>query len=300
MSLDTAHLAAFAAVVEEGGFDAAAYRLGVTPSAVSQRIKALESQLGQVVLRRARPVQPTAAGQIVLRLAKQVALVEGEALAQLAAGQNTGRSTSVPVAVNADSLATWFLPALAAVPTHLQVNVELHAEDQDHSAALLRDGTVMAAVTADDRPVQGCRAVALGAMGYVAVGSPAFCAKYLPNGATQAALNHAPMLVFNRKDALQERFARMVTGATVDPPVTYLPSSTAFIDAAKLGLGWGMVPNMMATEHLAEGSLVEIAPGRTLDVPLYWQRWRLDSGILDMLSRAVRGTAAASLTQSAR
>lgn len=48
-------LAALAAVIECGSFDAAADRLHVTPSAVSQRIKALESRVGQVLVVRDKP-----------------------------------------------------------------------------------------------------------------------------------------------------------------------------------------------------------------------------------------------------
>jgi LysR family transcriptional regulator, chromosome initiation inhibitor len=99
------------------------------------------------------------------------------------------------------------------------------------------------------------------------------------------------MLVFNRKDGLQERFVEVLTGRTVRPPVTYLPSSHGFAEATRLGLGWGMVPEQMAHALLDDGSLVEIAPGRALDVPLYWQRWRLDSAALGALTTAVMVTA---------
>lgn len=296
MNLDSAQLAAFAAVLEEGSFDAAARRLYVTPSAVSQRIKALESHLGQVVVRRSRPVRATAAGQVLARLASQVSLLEGEAIAELAADPSFVTALPLPVAINSDSLATWFLPAVAALPADVVVRFDLHAEDQDHTAALLRDGTVMAAVTADSRAAQGCRAEPLGSMRYAAVASPAFCERYLPGGPSAEAMGRAPVLVFNRKDALQERFARVLTGHVLDPPVNFLPSSTAFVDAARLGLGWGMVPEQMAVGPLKSGELVELSPGRYLDVPLYWQRWRLESRVLATLTQAVRSAASDALT----
>jgi LysR family transcriptional regulator (chromosome initiation inhibitor) len=297
--LDPAHLAAFAAVVEEGSFDAAARRLHVTPSAVSQRIKALESRMGRVLVRRVRPSRPTEAGQVLARLAHQIALLEDEALAEITADPAGPAGPRIPIAVNADSLATWFLPALAAVPVRPAPTFDIHHEDQDHSVALLRDGAVMAAVTAEPRAVQGCRVEGLGAMRYLAVASPDLRRRYFAGGPTAAALATAPMLVFNRKDALQERFVRTLAGRPLDPPVTYLPSSQGFVEAARLGLGWGMAPARLARPAIDGGELLELAPGRGLDVPLYWQHWRLDSPALAALTQAVRTTAAGALTGQA-
>jgi LysR family transcriptional regulator, chromosome initiation inhibitor len=300
--LDRAQLAAFAAVVEEGSFDAAARRLHVTPSAVSQRIKALESRMGQILVRRTRPSQPTEAGQVLVRLAGQIALLEAEAVAELAGDQVGDGSAALPglrlpIAVNADSLATWFLPALADLPAEGAATFDIRQEDQDHSVVLLRDGSVMAAVTAEARAVQGCRVTRLGSMRYLAVASPGFHYRYLAVGPTAEALAGAPMLMFNRKDALQHRFAQSLVGQRLDPPITYLPSSMGFVDAARLGLAWGMVPEQLAGPALERGDLRELAPGRLLDVPLFWQRWRLDSPVLDSLSAAVAATAALRLHQ---
>ena len=283
--LDPAQLAAFSAVIDEGSFEAAARRLHVTPSAVSQRIKSLESRLGQVVIRRTRPAEPTEAGRVLQRLATQTQLIEHEALTALRGGMDA-EPLRVPLAVNADSLSTWFLPALANVPAKLAATFDVRAEDQDYSAALLREGTVMAAVTSDSRPVQGCRVEPLGAMRYFAVASPEFTARFLPDGPRADALAGAPMLMFNRKDALQERFLHALTGERLSPPVTYLPTSQGFLDAARLGLAWGMVPEQLLGTALSRGDVVELAPGRYLDIPLFWQRWRLDSPVLDPLNRA--------------
>ena len=298
--LDPAQLAAFSAVIDEGSFEAAARRLHVTPSAVSQRIKSLESRLGQVVVRRTRPVEPTEAGRVLLRLATQTRLIEHEALTALRGGPDwAAEPLRLPLAVNADSLSTWFLPALAKVPAELTATFDIRAEDQDYSAALLREGTVMAAVTADFRAVQGCRVESLGAMRYSAVASPEFCARFLPDGPTAAALAVAPMLMFNRKDALQERFLHSLTGERLSPPVTYLPSSQGFLEAARLGLAWGMVPEQLLGDALSRGEVAELAPGRYLYVPLFWQRWRLDSPALDAVTKAVHEAAAAALLSSA-
>lgn len=299
MRIDLAQLAAFAAVVEEGSFEAAARRLHVTPSAVSQRVKALEARLGRVLVTRTRPAGATAAGQVLARYARQVRLLETEALSGLddSAGDVEVR---LAVAVNADSLATWFLPALAGLADGRNARFELHQEDQDHSAALLREGAVMAAVTGDPRAVQGCAVRPLGRMRYLAVATPAFARRWFPDGPTAAALAAATTLRFNRKDELQTRFARELAGRRVDPPATVLPSSVGFADATILGLAWAMLPESMARAPLADGRLVEFAPGRHLDVPLYWQRWKLASPLLDELTGAVVAAAAAQLRAPAR
>jgi LysR family transcriptional regulator, chromosome initiation inhibitor len=291
--IDMAHLAAFAAVVDEGSFEAAARRLHVTPSAVSQRIKALEARMGRVLVRRGKPCRPTEAGQVLVRLAGQVALLQGEALADLLGDRSElSGGIRLQVAVNADSLATWFLPALASLTREHPVTFDIHQEDQDHSVALLRDGSVMAAVAAESRAVQGCRVELLGSMRYLAVASPSFSTQYLGRRSAREGLSAAPMLVFNRKDALQRRFLNQLAGGGVDPPVTFLPSSHGFAEAAKLGLGWGMVPEQMVRDAVTAGELTEIDPGEWLDVPLYWQRWRLDSPALTRRPAAVTETAA--------
>ena len=292
VDLDPARLDALAAVVEEGSFDAAARRLHVTPSAVSQRIKALEQQAGQVLVLRSRPCRPTAAGRALVRLAGQIATLRAEAVREVT---GAGDLLRLPVAVNADSLSTWFPTALVGLPEH--VLVELHREDQDHSAELLRDGAVMAAVTADARPVQGCRVRPLGAMRYVAVAAPSFHERWFAGGRAglAAGLRAAPHLTFNRKDALQDRFAARALGADAGPGrVHYVPSSSAFVELVQAGLGWGMVPENAASALVAEGAFVAL-DGDGLDVPLYWQHWRIDAPSLADLSARVERAARASL-----
>ncbi|HEY0531294.1 MAG TPA: LysR family transcriptional regulator ArgP [Actinoplanes sp.] len=264
--MDAVQLATFQAVVDTGSFEAAARQLHVTPSAVSQRIKALERSVGQVLVRRAKPCVATTAGEALVRFAGQVALLEREALDQARDG------TRVSIVVNADSLHTWFLPALARVPGP---RYELHTDDQDYTADLLRAGTAMAAVTAQHVVVQGCRLEKLGAMRYLPVGQPKFAGD-LPN---------APMIVYNRKDRLQHRF---LGSRAQDPPVHYVPAASAFVDAIRLGLGWGMVPEQIALPDIAEGRYVRLAGEAYLDVPLYWQYWKVESTVLGELTAAVK------------
>ncbi|HWS57386.1 MAG TPA: LysR family transcriptional regulator ArgP [Actinotalea sp.] len=290
MELDRAQLAALAAVVGTGSFEAAARRLDLTPSAVSQRIKALELRTGQVVVRRARPCRATSAGEVLVRLAGQVALLEHEAAERLG-GPGEGGPTTLTVAVNADSLDSWFAAALAGLPDG--VLVDLRRADQDRSADLLRDGTALAAVTADGRAVQGCRVRPLGAMRYLAVAAPQAHARWFADGVA-AGLAVAPQVAFDRHDALQSGFARAVAGPVVGPPVApvhHVPSQEAFVAVVRAGLGWGMVPEPTARGPLTSGAVVEVVPGRHLDVPLFWQHWKLESPTLSDLTARVLAAA---------
>ncbi|MFI9271196.1 LysR family transcriptional regulator ArgP [Kitasatospora sp. NPDC052896] len=284
------------AVVDEGTFDAAAAALHVTPSAVSQRIKALEQRTGRVLLTRSRPVRPTESGQVVVRFGRQLARLEGDArdaLGMPEGGEGAGPSgpTWLPIAVNADSLATWFVPALAPLARDARIHVDLRREDEAHTTALLRAGEVMAAVTSSPRPVAGCSVHRLGAMVYLPVAAPRFAARWL-DGDAAVLLPDAPVVCFDRRDDLQDAFVRDLTGGRPGSARRhYVPSSEGFADAVAAGLGWGLVPRDQAEPRLHSGALVRFLPGRTVQVPLYWQQWRLDSPALATVATAVAAEA---------
>ncbi|WP_199098855.1 LysR family transcriptional regulator ArgP [Dyella sp. ASV21] len=298
MSLLNPQLAAFAAVLDEGSFELAAQRLSLTPSAISQRIKALEDRLGQVLILRRAPCRATPAGERLLRSVQQMRRLEAETLADFHVAGNDEAPDSVAVAVNADSLATWLLPALAPLHQKHGLLFDVRVDDQDHTTDLLRDGSVLGAITAEARPVQGCSVKKLGIMRYLPVAPPAFVARHFSQGVNAGTLATAPMLVFNRKDALQWRFIHSVTRARLSPPMHYLPSSTAFVEGAALGLGWAMAPESMVKEAFAEGTLKAIAPNRWLDVPLYWQHWAIRSSTLVTVTDALVRAATHGLRQS--
>ena len=280
--LDGQQLTALAAVIEHGSFDAAAASLHVTPSAVSQRIKALEQRVGQVLVRREKPAVATPAGIPLLRLAAQTAMLEAEALADMGGG--SPERTRVAIAVNADSMATWFTAVLGRLP---EVLFDLRIEDQDHSARLLREGAVMGAVTTERTAVPGCRVLPLGSMRYVAVASPAYAEQYLPSGFTADAAASAPSLAWNRDDALQDMLIRKAFRRSIARPVHYVPTAEGFASAVHAGLGWGMFPVSLAEDHIAQRSFVLISDVH-LDVPLFWQCWKLDSPIVAAVTEAVR------------
>jgi LysR family transcriptional regulator (chromosome initiation inhibitor) len=293
MDLNAEHLRTLAAVIDHGTFERAAAALQVTPSAVSQRVKAVEEQAGRVLVRRSRPIEPTDAGRVLLRLARQVAVLEAEAAAELDAVG--GAVTTIPLVVNADSLATWVLPALASLP-HLVFDLTL--DDQEHTLDRLRDGTAMAAIGSDPEPVQGCTVTPLGAMAYRAVASPAYLARWAPDGWTPAAAAVAPMLVYDRKDSLQDRYlARFAPAAR--PPRQYVPASTEFVRAAELGLGWAMLPDLQTASLLADGRLAVLDDERVEEVPLHWHQWSMRSEALAAVADAIAARAAAELRPTA-
>jgi len=286
----TEHLETLVALIEEGTFEAAARRLSVTPSAVSQRIKAMERSTGQILVQRSNPVEPTAAGDIALRYGRQMRLLEDEAARALKLEEGEGGAVTVPLAINADSLGTWFLPALARFEKP-GVVFEVLREDQEHTTELLRSGKVMAAITSTAEAVQGCRSEYVGSMIYRAVCSPSLLERELDGEISPAALGRATVVDFDRKDRTQSRFYREFAGRPLRAPRHYVPTSTDYAGAILLGLGWGLLPDQQCRTAIAAGTLVEVAPEMPVEVPLHWQRWALDSPLLDDLTEAVREVA---------
>lgn len=291
--LDYAALNALAAVVREGSFERAARALNVTPSAVSQRIKLLEERIGAALLVRGPPCAPTDIGLQLCRHTERVDLLEHElrgTLPSLGAGSGSAATrVTVRLAVNADSLATWFMAAAtgfsAQAPGAL---LDLSVDDQDHTAERLRNGAVLAAVTALAQPVPGCNSEALGTMSYVAAASPDFVARHFAKGVGARTLAAAPSLVFDRKDRLQARWVRRICHRSVETPRHWLPSPQAFVEGALGGMGWGMHPVSLVANALRKGTLVELVPGSALPVPLYWQQARAAPQLLEQLRAAVR------------
>ena len=288
MQYDPSQLAALEAVLRLGSFDAAARALSVTPSAISQRIKALEDRAGAALVIRATPCTATPAGARLARHASEVALLEAALARDL--GQPAPQAR-LRLAVNADSLGTWFLPALAGHDMLFDIVVD----DQAFSADWLRRGEVSAAICDHARPVQGCDAIPLGRMRYVATCAPDFRDRYFSQGVTAETLSRAPLLQFDGKDALQHHWLRRVTGQALLPPTHRLPSTQGFVEAARLGIGWGLNPEFLAAPLLSSGALVAMRPDAPEDIFLTWQVNRLVAAALAPLTRAVRAQARQSL-----
>jgi LysR family transcriptional regulator (chromosome initiation inhibitor) len=291
--LDPAQLAALAAVHRRGSFELAAADLHVTPSAISQRLKALEEATGTLLIRRGQPCTATPTGLRLIRHHDEIVLLETTLAADLP--NLTPGPATLRIAVNADSLATWVIPALAATDGFL---FDLVIDDQDVSQDWLRRGEVVAAITAHPGPLQGCDTHPLGSLRYRATASPAYVARWFPDGVTANALSQAPALTFSDKDRLQDRWVAHQIGAAgkrASFPSHRLASSQGFVDACLTGLGWGLNPEPLVADHLASGRLVELVPDTALDVALHWQFTRLAAPALAPLTAAIRAQAASVL-----
>lgn len=297
--LDYLSLAAVAAVAREGSFEKAAIALGVTPSAVSQRIKGLEERLGAVLLTRGAPCRPTEIGTKLCAHVEQVRLLESELVGDLP-GPPSGDATpsSLRIAVNADSLGTWFTKAASLFAAQTGALLDLVLADEAHTAEHLRTGEVLAAVTADAAPVVGCRTYPLGEMEYVAICSSDFMRRHFPAGIDAQSLQAAPMLRFDRRDQLQAKWAQDAWGARISPPTHWTPSTQGMLDMTLAGLGWSVAPVPLAAPILEAKGLIEMAPKKRVRVKLYWQRTRLVARILDQLTEAVRTVARSELVQA--
>lgn len=293
--LDYPAALAVATVIRSGSFDRAAATLHVTPSAISQRVKALEERLGTVLVVRGTPCTATEAGAWLCRHMDHLGMLESELFRHFPRAPDPGQRITIAIATNADSLGTWLTPALTAFARETGQLLAVSVDDEDHTADWLRQGQVLAAVTGHARPVAGCSLRPLGHLAYRATASPEFIARYFPNGLSAEALARTPALTFNQKDKMQLTWAERVAGRPLDLPTHWLPSTQAFIDACLGGMGWALNPEPLARPHLASGRLVDLSPDHHPEVALFWQVSRLAAGPLEPLTRAVMAAARGTL-----
>ena len=279
-----------AAIIDRGSFEAAASHLSVTASAVSQRVRALEVAVGRPVLRRTRPVELTSSGQAVVRFARQLDMLSADLAEELAPG-TAATGPRLILVINSDSLHTWALAGLAAVAGTVQL--EILREDQDYSLELLRSGAAAAAITTTAKPAPGCSSRRLGVMRYLPVCSPDFAGRWFDAGVTAETLGAAPVLSYDRKDDLQDRYLRKISRKPLNPPRHYVPAASEFGEAIRLGMGWGLLPEIEIAADLDHPRLVALAPSSHVDVPLHWQQWRHGSAALDEVAAAIQNAARA-------
>lgn len=286
MDLDPRQTTAVRAVIETGSFEQAAARLNLTPSAVSQRVRALETRLGSPLIVRTRPCRATPMGQRLLQYLRRTALLEDDFASDLA-GANEAL-LKVAVAVNADTLSTWFFPALSEILLRENVLLDLTVDDQDHTHALLASGLAIGCITTESASMRGCFAERLGAMRYRLVASTAFVERWFPQGLTREAARRAPVILSSRKDALQARFLETRFGLPPDSyPCHYVPAPIPRYMAIQRGLAYGMVPELEFGEAVERGELVDLAPKQPTDVELYWHAWKVQSPRLEKLSARI-------------
>ncbi|RWR13304.1 LysR family transcriptional regulator ArgP [Paenirhodobacter populi] len=284
---------AVAMIVQTGSFEKAARALNITPSAVSQRVKLLEERLGTVLIERGTPCTATEKGAWLCRHVEHVGMLEKGLMEHLPGLADTAspQRVTLNIATNADSLGTWFLPAISEFARNTGYLLNIALDDEDHTADWLRRGRVLAAVTTLPTPVQGCQTTALGRLRYHATASPEFVARHFPRGVTREAMSQAPAITFNHKDTLQQDWIRQVLGGTVDHPTHWLPSTQGFVAASLAGMGWALNPAPLVRDHLSAGRLVELVPGACLDRALYWQVNRLAARDLAPLTKSIIATA---------
>lgn len=286
------------AVVQSGSFEKAAAILNVTPSAVSQRVKLLEERVGAALVVRGTPCVATEKGDQLCRHMENVGILEHDLFKELPSLADTHglqQRVTLRIATNADSLGTWFLEAMAEFSKSSEYLLNLSVDDQDYTSDWLQQGKVIAAVSGSDKPISGCRRFPLGALRYHATASPGFITRHFPEGVTLATLAEAPSLTFDQKDRLQSDWVLQTLGESVNLPTHWLPSTQSFVEASLLGMGWGMNPLQLVKGHLEAGRLVELLPGNTLDVPLYWHINRLAADRLGALTRCVTEVAGRAL-----
>lgn len=283
---DARQAEALLAIIDTGSFEQAAALLHVTASAVSQRVSAMEAALGTPLLIRSRPCRPTSAGQRLVQYLRRSKLLEEEFLSGME--EDDAHPLSVSLAVNNDTLGTWLLPGLAPFLIAENILLDLSLDDQDHTYTLMERGQALAAISTEPQPMRGCVAQPLGVMRYRMMATPAFAARWFPDGLTRQAALAAPMMVFDRKDLLQSNFMQREFGLTpFSHPCHFIPANESFLRCIDLGLGYGMVAEQQIGARLASGALLDLAPGKYTDIALHWHTWRVQSPKLERLSAAI-------------
>lgn len=290
MQYDYDSLLALDAVVREGGFDAAAKSLEVTQSAVSQRIKQLEDNVGSVLIVRGRPCVPTEVGLQLCQHFEQVTLLQHELADRMnvlidKAGVN---SATIRIGVNNDSLASWFPFVMKRAVRELNVQIEIIPDDQEHTEKSLKSGDALAVITDVEKPVQGCRRISLGAMDYIAVASREFYDAHFSEGVSLETLENTACLAFNRKDTIQDQWMELCFDATVKTQTHMVPSYEGYVACCLNGTGWGLVPGDAGNPHLKSGALIELVPNNRIKISLHWQSSTQSSEILRRLGEIVR------------
>jgi LysR family transcriptional regulator (chromosome initiation inhibitor) len=287
MDINAKQATALLAVLDTGSFEKAAGRLHLTASAVSQRIRALESQFGGPLVVRNRPCSPTAAGVRLLQYLRRASQLEADFVADLS-GPGDALWTAV-VAVNADSLSTWFFPELAEVLLRENVLLDVTVDDQDHTYRSLETGRAIGCICTESRAMRGCSAAPIGVMRYRLMASRDFGARWFPQGMTRQSAAQAPVIAYNRKDELQSRFLKQQFGLLPDGfPRHYLPIPLPRLQAIEHGLGYGMVPELLLDQAAIEnGAMIDLAPLHPTDVALYWHSWEVQSPRMASLCKRI-------------
>lgn len=286
--LDYKLLEALAAIVELSGFERAGAELGLTQSAVTQRIKLLEARLGQPVLIRTPKLEPTELGKQLLSHVRQVQLLERDLKLRVPI---LGKpKTHLRIALNADSLATWWTACVAEYCRKQNILLDIVVEDQDVGLKRMRDGEVSGCICSSEKPVQGAKAIYLGSLIYKAYASQDYINEHFNNGLSHSALSTAPAIIFGPNDKLHTKFLSKLDylGSF---PYHICPSSEGLVKMVTAGVGYGILPEIQVTQEVENNLLILLTKKNFVEVPLYWHYWRQGGSLLEGLTRQLLNTA---------
>ena len=285
--LDYKLLHALSVVVDEQNFDKAASVLAITQSAVSQRIKSLEQTIGQPVLIRAQPLVATSIGKKLLAHYQQVKLLEQDLIPDIS-GSKKQETITVNIASNADSLATWLIAAIGDVSHEYNVAVNFRLADENRTINYLKDGEVFGALSTHQQALPGCTLNKLGDMHYLLVAAPSFVERYFPHGLNEQALARAPAVAYDQKDDMHIKYIEQTFGLKGGSyPCHTVRSSEAFVNFAKQGLAYCLIPKLQIQDELTSGTLINLMPEHPIVRTLYWHHWVLLKGVFKQLSMAI-------------
>jgi LysR family transcriptional regulator (chromosome initiation inhibitor) len=286
--LDRDQLETFSKVVESGSFEGAATAMRVSRSAISQRVKALEESLHTILLIREKPVMPTAKGRILMRHIHALRMLERDTICAVQPQSSQRDWVPISIAVNTDSLATWFRPLVWELKNRHHIALEVVADDQNHTFERLARGEVVGCVSSTVHTMQGFDAVPLGSITYRCVATPEFERQYFKNGLSIAAVGKTPAILFDRKDVLHGRYLEKLLGTAVtDYPKHYIPLPDALLDCILAGAGYGMVTHQQSDALLERGRLVDLTPKLQINVPLYWYHWNLELPLARQITKTI-------------
>jgi DNA-binding transcriptional LysR family regulator len=261
-----AEMEAFIQVVDHGGFTEAARKLGMSKSAVSKQVSALEARLAVRLLNRTtRRVSPTEVGLAYYDRARSVLAEASDADSMVTAMQATPKGSlrvSAPVSFGVGQVA----PAVAAfLCAYTEVDVNMVLEDR--FVELIAEGYDLAiriGVLADSslraRRLAETRGVLTAAPSYLAeAGFP----RTIDDLNQHRLLHYSHLASGNfwrlRGPSGEERQVRVGGRLTVN-------NGEALLKAAEAGLGIALVPDFMLGRAIEQGRLVEVLPDRAPDI----------------------------------
>ncbi|MDC7235256.1 MAG: ArgP/LysG family DNA-binding transcriptional regulator [Spirochaetales bacterium] len=290
---DYRQLEALGAVIEEGGFDRAADVLGLTQSAVTQRVKQLETLMGKPLLIRSNPPVPTEAGVPLYTHFKKVRLLEEELDSATAEGLS---GMPLSLGVNASTLGSWFLPVLNFIMNNTLV--DLHVGEAWVVHKLLKNGDIAGCISLRQRPSRGCYVDYLGKLVLRCFATRDFKDRYFPRGIDAESMRSAPAVLFHPESQMMQRFQKKVLDVhPFEVPTHIIPSQSEYMQMIGSGVAYGFLPEPLFNQFKADKGLIDLSPTAPIIIPQYWHRWGIESKMMDLITLKIKEEAAGKLLQ---